>query len=145
MLTDIEIAKKILFEEDLKICIVKNKEVIYKSIKRGIYPMYDAVINQFNELEGASVADRVVGRAAALLNVYAKVATVYSEVISENALALLKENEIEVSYDTSVSGIQNREKNDACPIEKISSKVKDYEYTALLLKIKEFLIDIKAI
>lgn len=145
MLKDIEMAKKLMLEEGLKICVVKNQKVVYKSMKRGILPMYELATNHLHELQGASLADRVVGRAAALLNGYIKVAAVYTEVISENALEILKRHKIECSYESLVSGIQNREKNDACPIEKISSKVNDHEVEDLILKIKDFLSSIKAL
>jgi len=137
--SDMDLAKEIVVKENLNICIVRNGEVVFKSASRGIYPMYKAVSECFEQLENASVADRVVGRAAALLNVYSKIAEVYSDVISENAVDMLEDNHIKVSYEVKVPNINNRDKTDLCPIEKLSSTIKDYEFNRLMEKIEEFL------
>ena len=141
---DLNIAKDILFNENLNICIVKDKKVIFKSDKRGIYPMYIAVTQHYDELNGASVADRVIGRAAAMLNVYSKTSDVYSDISSASAIEILSANDVNITYGESVPYIKNRTKDDYCPIEKISSKLAVDEYSKLVEKIKEFLVSIKA-
>ena len=142
-ITDLEIAKDLLYQENLTICIVKNGSVIHKSSQKGIYPMYEAITEKYQELEGASVADRVIGRAAAMLNVYAKTEYVFSEIVSKSAVTILHNNKINLSYNKSVAYIKNRSQDDLCPIEKISSKVADTDYKILMSKIKEFLISVK--
>jgi len=143
--SDIDLAKEILVKESLNICIVRDGDVVFKSADRGIYPMYKAVTQYFEELENASVADRVIGRAAALLNVYSKTNDVYSDVISENAVRLFKENHIRISFERKVTHIKNRDKTDLCPIEKLSSTIKDNEVNILIEKINGFLKSIGTI
>jgi hypothetical protein len=145
MKSDIDLAKEILVNEKLNICIVKNGKIVFKSTRRGIHPMYIAVTEHFEELENASVADRIIGRAAAMLDSYAKIRAVYSEVISENAVEMLEANNISISYETKVENIRNRDKTDLCPIEKLSSTIKDNEVNILIEKIRVFLISISAI
>ncbi len=138
-------AKNILFKENLRLCIVKDKKVIFKSTSRGILPMFTAVKDKQSELIGASVADRVIGRAAAILNVYSKTSSIYTDIVSKNALEILKLNNIDIDYNQSVSYIMNRTKDDLCPVEKISTQVDDNDYAKLLQRIEEFLFSIKAI
>lgn len=55
---DIELAKKIMMEEKQSLVIVKNGIVIVKSDMFGIKPLYLAVKDNKNLLQGASSADR---------------------------------------------------------------------------------------
>ncbi len=139
---DLYMAKDVLSKENLRICIVKDEKVVFKSNKRGILPMYTAVTKHYDELNGAAVADRVIGRAAAMLNVYSKTSAVYSDISSESAIEILSANNINITYIKSVPYIKNRTKDDLCPIEKISSKLATDEYLKLLEKIKSFLLSI---
>lgn len=68
-------------------------------------------------LEGALVADKVVGKAAAALMALAKVKEVYAEVVSRPALELLESNRIRVTYGEVVSNIINRTGTGLCPLE----------------------------
>jgi len=143
--SDIDLAKELLVKEHLNICIVRDGLVVFKSKNRGIQPMYKAVTDCLDQLENASVADRVIGRAAALLAIYSKVSNVYSDVISDNAVDLLQAHDIHVSHKVQVTNIKNRDKTDLCPIEKLSSTITDTDYDKLLDKIRLFLISISAL
>ncbi|BEP29651.1 DUF1893 domain-containing protein [Helicovermis profundi] len=143
--SDLVLAKEILYKNNYKICVVKNDALIFFSEDRGILPMYKLVREMYPSLEGASIADRVVGRAAALLSVYAKVQNVYSEIISEGAIDILQKNSILVSYNKKVRNIKNRDRTDLCPVEKLSSRFYDYDYKNLINEIEKFLKSIKAI
>lgn len=68
-------------------------------------------------LHGASVADKVVGKAAAALMVLAGVKEIYAEVISIPALNLLKANGIITTYGQAVPNITNRTGTGLCPLE----------------------------
>lgn len=83
-------------------------------------------------LSGWSAADLVVGKAAALLFVYAKVKEVYGKVLSEEAEKVLKEHGVPCSFETLAPHIINRSGNDICPMEKL---VKDVENPAVALEI----------
>lgn len=134
---DIELAKKILFDEDMAIAIVKKDKCIYKSKKRGIYPLYIAVTEIKDELDGASVADRVIGRGAAQLYAYTEVKHVYARMISDGTEEIFKDCSIDYEAELTVPYIKNRDKTGMCPIETISDESENFE--ELLKKIKEFL------
>lgn len=119
-MNSIELAKKELIDNDKKLVVVKNDEIIFTSEKNGIVPMYDL----YNEkLTGdIFIADRFIGGGALklLLNMDFKIKKIFTFVISENALKELQSLNIEVIYDTIVEKILNRKGDDYCPVEKIS-------------------------
>lgn len=68
-------------------------------------------------IRGASLADKVVGKGAAALMALAGVRRVYAEVISRPALAMLKGENVEVTYGELVDHIINRAGTGLCPLE----------------------------
>ncbi len=141
LLKDIDIAKKLLIEENLALVVVKDGEVIFKSVEKGIKPMYILATEMKSEAKGASLADRVIGRGAALLCGYVEIKEVYTELISEGGVSALGEYNIPYVMERTCQYIKNRDKTDYCPIEKLSL---DNDEPVLLLKdIKEFFASLK--
>lgn len=138
---DIDIAKNILKDEELALVVVKDGEVIYKSNGRGIKPLYTAHSEMKNSLKGASIADKVIGKAAAMICADAEIHELYTDLISENAIELLEMANIRSSYKIKVPAIKNRDQSGLCPMENLSLKAKNIE--DLLRGIEAFLRDIK--
>ena len=69
------------------------------------------------DLRGFCAADKVVGKAAAMLYCLIGVSEVYARIISEPALAVLKAEGIGVFYDQIVPAIRNRTGTGFCPME----------------------------
>ncbi|QQY80016.1 uncharacterized protein DUF1893 [Keratinibaculum paraultunense] len=124
---DIELAKKYLEEDNLALAVVKNGELIYKSQEKGIKPMYFLAINEKGILKGTSIADKVIGKGAAMLCSYIGAKELYAQLISEGAIKVLEEENIVYTYDRICPYIKNREKSDMCPVEKIATNVDDME------------------
>ncbi|MGD9568173.1 MAG: DUF1893 domain-containing protein [Sedimentibacter sp.] len=138
---DIDIAVEMLEKENLALAIVKQGKVIFKSSGKGIKPLYTALEELNVELEGSSVADRVTGRAAAMLCAHAKIKQLKTGLISDNALNVLKNTNIEYEYDERTPFIENRDRTGMCPVETLSIKTSNVE--ELLIEISEFLEKIK--
>ena len=117
-------------------CVAVNDAGLLVSEKRGIAPMIDWVEEDPQCLRGASVADKIVGRAAAMLMVYGGVCEVYASVISNGALDLLKENGIECRFSNTTIAISNRRGDGICPMEKTVAPIKDPERAYLALREK---------
>ena len=104
---------------------------------RGVADLFSLVTDEPDFLRGASVADRVIGRGAALLLVKGGAREVYARVISSGALEVLRSAGIETSFGEEVPNIINRTGTDICPVEKLtantSSSDEAYE------RIKQFL------
>ncbi|WXR62461.1 DUF1893 domain-containing protein [Peptostreptococcaceae bacterium AGR-M142] len=134
---DIIIAKEILQNNSYTITIVKNQKILKTSKQKGIRPMYEAITQIKDELKNASVADRVIGRAAAILLKYGEVKNLNTKIISKDALEILNNTNINVRYEKIVEFIKNRDKKDSCPVEKLSKDIEDP--IILISKIKAFL------
>jgi len=115
---DLELAKLKLIEEDLSLVIVKRGAVIFEAKKPGISGFLQAIEKLDKNLVAASAADKIVGVAAAMLCVYAGVASVFALTISEEGIRVLEDNKIECVFEKKVSNILNRSKTDVCPFEK---------------------------
>jgi len=117
---DLEFAKLKLIEENLSLVIVKRGKVIFETKKQGISGFLQAIEKLDKNLVAASAADKIVGVAAALLCVYAGVASVFALTISEEGIRVLEDNNITYLFEKKVSNILNRSKNDVCPFEKLA-------------------------
>lgn len=138
---DLELAKEVLAERELTLAIAKEGKIIFTSTDKGIKPMYTAVLELKEELREASVADRVIGRAAAILCKYADIKELYTKLISNEAIKVFENSSINFFYDESSLYIKNRDKTDMCPVEKLSQDVDNPE--ELIQKISEFLDSMK--
>lgn len=84
-------------------------------------------------MRGAVVFDRIVGRAAAILLVYAKVKEVWTPTISRSGKAYLAKNKVKIVYRNLADYIMNRRGDDACLMEKMSRKMPEKEFIARIL------------
>jgi len=120
---DLAIAKKRLGIKSLTISIVKNDEIIFETVSHGISGFLEAIAKLGDKLEGASVADRVVGKAIALLCVYAKVKAVYAITLSKKAKAVLENNVVYHEWEDLVENILDVNKAGICPFEKLAKEI----------------------
>jgi hypothetical protein len=119
VLQDVDLAKSILTVEKLSLAIVKENKTIFTSKESGVKGLVDAISKQGSSLHGAAVADRVLGKAAALLCVYAKLSAVHAFVMSRLGEEVLKRHSIPFQHDTLVPNILNQHGTDMCAFERI--------------------------
>ncbi len=105
-------------------CVIRNGE-IRTFTRRGVADLYDLLNRDPAFLRGAQMADKVIGKAAAALMVLGGVAEIYTDLISEPALLLLRDAGIPVEAVRIVPRIQNRAKTGWCPLETICYEEKD--------------------
>jgi hypothetical protein len=126
-MTDLEIAKNELYEENLALAIVKNGALLYSTKSHRISGFLDAIDKCDGNLEGASIADKVAGKAIALLCVYAKVKEVYAAVMSRQALVVFKKHKVIYHWNELVENILDASKTNICPFEKAATNIFDPE------------------
>lgn len=104
---------------------------------RGVSPMI-GFIKAGEDLNGFSVADKIVGKAVAMLFVKAGIKEVYAEVLSESGKDFLERNGVKTEYKTLTERIINRAGTDVCPMEKAVTNLSDVHeaYAAILEKTK---------
>ena len=133
----LEKAKEIL-ESGGYTCALTDGDEIYTSTLRGVKPLVQ-FLESGTAFAGFSAADKVVGRATAYLYVLLGVKSLYAQVISRPALAVLQESGIEASYGTLVPNIINRKGDGICPFEAAVMDITDPQsaYAAIRQKMQE--------
>ena len=124
---DIEMAKKILGNKGVSLVIVKEGQILFESDSSGIRGLLQSIEKLKIEMYGSSVADRIVGRAAALLLAYSRVNEIYAFVLSRGGLEVLEENRIKVECQNLVQIIRDQTGKNICPFEKFSSEIKSLD------------------
>lgn len=115
-MSDWELARSRWEAENATCAVCRNGQVRVSHLT-GIRPLLVWLGEDGDALRDGAAADKIVGRAAALLFLYGGVRAVYAAVISEGALALLEENGVQVAYGRCVPYIINRENTGLCPME----------------------------
>lgn len=123
------ITQKMTDKELINVLVDEGCRGVARSVKgelrtfsrRGVADLFALVTDAPDFLRGASVADKVIGRGAALLLVKGGAHDVYAEIISSGALQVLRQAGIEVSFGTEVPHIINRAGTDVCPVEKLTA------------------------
>ena len=121
-------------------CVVIRGGRMFSERGRGVSPLLE--FHDHREagfLRGATVVDKVIGRAAAMIAIAGGATRVHGELMSEDAKALLESRGVTVSYGTLVPRILNADRSDLCPLEKSVEGIDDPEQalTALRKRIEE--------
>ncbi len=98
--------------------VLKNGDTTKTSTERGIKPIVDLLRDDKDVFCGASISDKVIGKAAALLLCYGKIKEIHAIVLSRPSLEVFKNAGVRVHYNKLVDNIINRDGTDICPMEK---------------------------
>jgi hypothetical protein len=133
-MTDLDIAKRRLHEENLTLVVVKNGEVLFDTGSHLISGFVSAIEKLDAKLQGATVADRVAGKAVALLCVYAGIRNVYAGVVSRKAKAVFEKHGIQCEWKELVDNILDLNRSSVCPFEKAAADISDPEQAYAVFK-----------
>lgn len=125
MNADLAKAKKILLTTGAT-CVLCRGGSRIESDMRGVMPLME-LLDLGMDFSGYSAADKVIGKATAFLYCLLEVKAVYTPVISEAALEVLREHGIEAVYDQCVPAILNRRNDGFCPMETATKNISDPE------------------
>jgi Domain of unknown function (DUF1893). len=121
----LEEAKRIREEQKASCVILKPKGEVVISNDFGIKPLMIELREDKRAFVDAVIADRVVGKAAALLGVLGGVCQMYGEIMSEAACKVLEDNHITYAYGRQVPYIENRDNTGKCPMEETVWEIDD--------------------
>ena len=124
---DLDLAKTVLKERNLSLVIAKRSRLLFESRSSGISGLLQAVGDLKENLHDSSVADRVVGRAAALVLAQSGVKGVYAATLSKEGLRVLEENDIYIEHDNLVPKILDKEGKSICPFERFSATIESVD------------------
>ena len=119
--------------------VFRGDELVFSSSGKGIAPLIEAIDTIGREnLIGVATVDRVVGKAAALLNLYMGVVEVHAGVISSGAKVLLSGHGVQYQFLEETDVVKAKDGVVFCPFEKLVWDVADPEeaYTLIRLKLK---------
>lgn len=132
-----EKAKSLLHEGGFTFALT-NGEKTFTSDKRGVAPVLMLLETDSRLLKGAYIADRVIGKAAALLLIYGGVNEIYADTVSSPAVEICKSHNIPLFYKDLVPLIKNRTGEGMCPMEAsvlfIDNPARAFEVIAELYK-----------
>jgi hypothetical protein len=123
-MNDLDLAKKEL-GVNVNIAFAKDGKIIFSSSDDGIKGFISAIKEFGGKLNGSSVADRIAGRAVALLCIHSGVKSVFAEVMSDGCKNVFQKSGVAFQYGRLVNKILNKYKNDVCPLEKLVLKIED--------------------
>ena len=112
--------------------VVKNHDIVTTYSKPGVRDLEYLLDHDPEMLHGATIADKVIGKAAAAMVVMGGVKELYAEVMSKRAIPFLEEAGIAYTYGTLVDTI--KEEGDRCQLEKITAPATPPEETVALLR-----------
>lgn len=112
--------------------VVKNHGIVTTYSKPGVRDLEHLLDHEPEMLQGATIADKVIGKAAAAMVVVGGVKELYAEVMSKKAIPFLEEAGIAYTYGTLVDTI--KEEGDRCQLEKITAPATTPEETVALLR-----------
>jgi hypothetical protein len=126
-----------LVNSENNLMVFRGDELIFSSSGRGIAPLIEAIDALGTEsLRGVTTADRVVGKAAALLNLYMGVVEVHAGVISSGAKKLLSEHGVGFEFLEDTDVVKAKDGVVFCPFEKLVWDVSDPEEAHALIRAK---------
>lgn len=137
-MSDLERAKAYLIEHpSCTVVFVRGEEILSSELK-GVRPLLKFIEDGVS-FQGGAVADRVIGRGAALLHACLNTETLYAEVMSKAAEEVLNYHGIKFSCGVLTEYIVNRNNDGPCPMEEATRGIFDKEKgrEAILNKLKD--------
>lgn len=134
MTTDLQRAKTLLQDKNYT-CVLCKGEEVYTSTERGVKPLVE-LLDSSENLNGFSAADKIVGKAAAMLYVLLGVKEVYAQVLSRVGAEFFSKYKIAYECGELTENIINRNGDGICPMEKAVQEIDDPVLGAKAIKNK---------
>lgn len=120
----------------VRCAVVDAAGELHTSVERGVRPMLLWLRDDPDLLRGATIADKVVGRAAALLAIYGGASHVYGDIMSESAVREFDRAGVRHSATLVTEGIMNRRGDGICPMERLCAGASSPEEAYLRMRKK---------
>lgn len=124
-MTDLELARRMLERDALAFALVKDGTVLSVGKREGIGELLQAVNLLGERAQGASLADKIVGKAVAMVARSAGIRAVYGVLASQAARDALSVEQITFECDRLVPLILNKRNDGPCPMERLTLPLND--------------------
>lgn len=128
---NIDELKEILHEKDASLVVGYANGDVKEYYQNRINDIKDILHENKDALQGAIIADKVIGKVASSVLVVAGVREIYTDVLSLYALPVLEKYHIKYECAKLVPYIENNSKDGMCPME---NKFKDIEDIKVVYK-----------
>ena len=126
-----------LEESGLNLLVFRGGETVFSSGSGGIMPLIEAIDVLDSEGLGELVtADRIVGRAAVLLNIHLGVSEVHAILISTGAKDLLRVHDVGYHFREETDAIKMKDGVIYCPFERLVQGISNPEEAYIKIKAK---------
>lgn len=116
-MTKLEIVKKRLYDTGASLVVLYASGEIKEYYQNRIYDIKEILRENPLALQGATIADKVIGKVAGSILTFAGVKEIYADVMSQYAVPVLKKHQIFYEYQTLAAYIENNAKDGMCPME----------------------------
>ena len=106
--------------EACTLLVEREGRVMFASDRRGLRPLWRAVTEHQDVVEGADVADKVIGLAAAYLLLYGRVGRVFAGIMSQDARRVLRDANVPHEAESFVKQILDESRDEPCPMEQLA-------------------------
>jgi hypothetical protein len=124
---DLELARETLTQESAAFVLVKDGTILAVEKGQGVQPLWDFLSNHPEQVRGATLADKIVGRAVAFLAVTFGLTCVFGDILSDGARDIFVRQGVCWETRNAVPVILNRAGDGPCPIEKGLRTISDPE------------------
>ncbi len=114
--------KELLHNKNAALVVCYSNGEIKEYYQNRVKDIKEILKENSKALEGAIVADKVIGKVAASLLTVAGVKEIYTDVISRLAIPVLEKNKVKYEFKEKVEYIKNNDGTGMCPME---NKYKD--------------------
>lgn len=117
---DLELARTVLREQGAPFVLVSGGRIVEIGSGHGVVPLVLALERlEPTGIKGAALADKLIGRAAALAAIHAELGAVHGEFMSRAAVDELTRYGIPFSYGVQIPAVLNRSGSHLCPFEEL--------------------------
>ena len=116
-MTNLEIVKQKLQETNASLVVLYANGEWKAYYQNRIKDIKEILQQGKMALQGAVIADKVIGKVAGSILAVAGVKEIYADVMSQYAIPVLEENGIQYEYKNLADYIQNNDKTGMCPME----------------------------
>lgn len=116
-MTNLEIVKERLYEKQASLVVMFENGEIKEYYNPRVQDIVEILKENKDALNGAIIADKVIGKVAGSLLTVAGVKEIYANTISKFAIPILEANNIKYEYKNMAEYIINNDKTGMCPME----------------------------
>ena len=120
----LELAKLALRASQCTLAVAKDG-VVETFYSRGVADLLQLHDTEPERLCGASVADKIIGKAAASILILSGVKEAYAPRITEGALRLLSEHGVKAECDVAIDRVENRTHTGRCPLDTVCAELSE--------------------